>query len=197
LTKINVHDKNKMRLFMNEIKYVALLRGINVGGNNLIKMDELKKIFEEIGLSAVITYIQSGNIIFNYIEQNKSRLVEKIEEKLLKKIKNEINIVLLTFSEVKEIVNKRPEYFGEDNENYKYDVIFLIEPLTAKEAIKEFNPREGVDKIFGGKKVLYISRLKKELTKSRFSKITESKIYQKLTIRNWNTTKKLYELMEK
>ena len=50
---------------MDKIKYVALLRGINVGGNNIIKMDELKQIFEEIGFSGVKTYIQTGNVIFD------------------------------------------------------------------------------------------------------------------------------------
>jgi uncharacterized protein (DUF1697 family) len=70
-------------------------------------------------------------------------------------------------------------------------VIFLIELLTVEDAIKEFNPRDGVDKIFEGKRVLYFSILEKELTKIRFSKIIESNIYQKLTIRNWNTTKKI------
>jgi uncharacterized protein (DUF1697 family) len=182
---------------MDKIKYITLLRGINVGGNNIIKMDELKKAFEEMGFSDVITYIQSGNIIFIDLEKDKLKLIEKIEKRLFDKIKSKINIVVLTFSEIKEIIDKKPENFGEDNENYKYDVIFLIEPLKVKDAIKEFNPREGVDKIFMGKKVLYISRLKKELTKSRFSKITESIIYSQLTIRNWNTTEKLYKLITK
>jgi uncharacterized protein (DUF1697 family) len=181
---------------MEKTKYITLLRGINVGGNNIIKMDELKKLFEGMNFSDVKTYIQSGNIIFSDIGINKISIKEKIEKKLFEKIKNEVNIVLLTFPEMNEIINKKPKRFGEDNENYKYDVIYLIEPLTAKEAIKEFKPKEGVDEINIGKKVLYISRLKKELTKSHFSKIIESKIYSKLTIRNWNTTIKLYELIK-
>jgi uncharacterized protein (DUF1697 family) len=181
---------------MNKIKYVALLRGINVGGNNIIKMDGLRNIFEEMGFSGVTTYIQTGNVIFDDIEKDKLKLTEKIERRLFKEINSKINIVILTFSEMKEIIYKRPENFGENNEEYKYDVLFLIEPLTAKEAIKEFNPRAGVDKIFEGKKVLYHSILKKERTKSHISKIVESEIYPKLTIRNWNTTRKLYELMD-
>ena len=181
---------------MDKIKYVALLRGINVGGNNIIKMDELRKIFEEIGFSDVKTYIQTGNVIFNDTEKDKLKLTENIEEILLKEIKSKINIVILTFSEMTEIIIKKPEGFGENDEEYKYDVIFLIEPLKTKDAIKEFNPREGVDKIYAGKKVLYHSILKKERTKSHITKILESKIYSKISIRNWNTTKKLYELMK-
>jgi uncharacterized protein (DUF1697 family) len=177
-----------------QMKYVALLRGINVGGNNIIKMDELRKMFEEMGFSNVKTYIQTGNIIFEDVEKNKSKLIKKIEGKLLKETKNNITLVLLTFSEIKEIIQKKPKNYG-DNEKYKCDVIFLIEPLTVKEAIVEFNPREGVDEIHKGKNVLYHSFLKEKGTKSRFSKIVESKIYPKISIRNWNTTKKLYELM--
>jgi uncharacterized protein (DUF1697 family) len=181
---------------MDKIKYVALLRGINVGGNNIIKMTELKKIFEEIGFSDVITYIQTGNVIFKDTEKNKPKLIEKIEHKLFEKLKNKINMVILTVSEMKEVINKKQKNFGEDNEKYKYNVIFLLEPLTADEAIKEFDPREGVDTIYKGKNVLYFMYLIEKRTKSRISKIVESKIYQKLTIRNLNTTEKLFELMK-
>jgi uncharacterized protein (DUF1697 family) len=177
-------------------KYAALLRGINVGGRNIIKMDKLKALFEEMNFSGVKTYIQSGNVIFYDTENNKSKTKETIEKKLFDELKDKINIVLLSPDEMDEIINTKPDNFGEDNANYKYDVIYLIEPLTAKDAIKEFDPRENVDKIYMGKNVLYMSRLKKELTKSRISKIIESKIYSKLTMRNWNTTKKLYEIMK-
>ncbi|MDR2825071.1 MAG: DUF1697 domain-containing protein [Prevotellaceae bacterium] len=180
---------------MDKIKYVALLRGINVGGNNSVKMDELRKMFEKTGFSNVKTYIQTGNVIFEAIEKDKSKLIEKIEERLFKETKNKINIVLLTFSEMKEIIYRKPENFGGNNEEYKYDVLFLIEPLKAADAVKEFDPREGVDKLYSGKNVLYHSILKKERTKSHLSKIIESVIYSKLSIRNWNTAKKLYELM--
>jgi uncharacterized protein (DUF1697 family) len=100
----------------------------------------------------------------------------------------------LTLSEIKEVINKKLKDFGENNEN-KYDVIYLIEPLKAKDAIKEIRTRDGVDKLYEGKKVLHISRPIKDLTKSYFSKILETPIYQDITIRNWNTTTKLYELM--
>jgi uncharacterized protein (DUF1697 family) len=180
---------------MEKIKYVALLRGINVGGNNSIKMDALRKIFSEMGFSGVKTYIQTGNVIFTDIEKSKSKLTRKIEEKLLVEMKSKITVAVLPFSEIKEILYKKPEDYGEDSENYKYDILFLLEPLRAKEAAKEFNPRAGVDKLYEGKNVLYHSILKKERTKSHLSKILESKIYPKLTIRNWNTTKRIYEIM--
>jgi uncharacterized protein (DUF1697 family) len=182
---------------MKKNKYLVLSRGINVGGNNIIKMDELKKLFEEAGFTNVLTYIQSGNIIFDDFEKDKIKLAEKIENVLYKKMENKITIALLTFSEIKKVINKKPEGFGEEKDKYKYDVIFLIEPLKTKEAVKEIKTREGVDEMYEGEKVIYIRRLIEELSKSHFPKIAETVIYKNITVRNWNTTKELYELLNK
>jgi uncharacterized protein (DUF1697 family) len=176
-------------------KYLVLLRGINVGGKNIIKMNELKNLFEELKFTDVKTYIQSGNIVFNNDEVDKIKLEKIIEKALLKKLNIKINIVILTIKEMKQIINKKPKGFGEDNEN-KYDVIYLMKSLKVKDAIKEIKTREGVDKIYEGEKVIYISRSIKSLSKSYFSKILETPIYKDITIRNWNTAKKLYELMD-
>jgi uncharacterized protein (DUF1697 family) len=178
------------------MKYLVLLRGINVGGNNIIKMDDLKTMFVEIGFADVITYIQSGNIIFKSAEKDKTKLKDKIETVLLEKIKNKITVAILTVGEMKRIIAGKPEGFGDDKENYKYDVVFLLEPLKANDAITSFNPKDGVDKIDEGIGVLYISRLIGQITKSRFTKIIGTAAYQNMTVRNWNTTEKLYRLME-
>ena len=180
---------------MKKIEYLALLRGINVGGKNIIKMDELKKIFEELNFTDVITYIQTGNVIFKDSENNKTKLTKRIEDRLFEKLNSKINIALLTFPEMKELIDKKPKGFGEHKDEYRYDVAFLIEPLKAKDAIKEFEQTSGVDKIYEGKNVLYISMLLKQITQSRISKIIGSPIYKNISIRNWNTTEKLYKLM--
>jgi uncharacterized protein (DUF1697 family) len=182
---------------MEKINYVALLRGVNVGGNNIIKMNELKMIFEEMNLSDVKTYIQSGNVIFNDFEKDKLRLLKKIENKLSKTLNNEIKVSLFTLSEMKEIINMKPHKYGEENEEYKYDVLFLIEPLTAKEAMKEIHTRDGVDEVYEGNKVLYFKRLKEKIIKTYLTKIIGTPIYKNMTLRNWNTTEKLFELMER
>jgi len=182
---------------MEKISYVALLRGINVGGKNNIKMNELKKIFEEMNLSDVQTYIQSGNVLFNCFEKDKMKLVKKIEKKIFETLNTEIKISLFTLSEMNEIIKKKPDKYGEENEKYKYDIVFLIEPLTAKEAIKEMQPREGVDEIYEGNGIIYFRRLKEKISKTYLTKIIGMPMYKYMTIRNWNTTEKLYELMEK
>jgi uncharacterized protein (DUF1697 family) len=178
------------------MNYLALLRGINVGGSNIIKMDDLKKLFEELNFSDVRTYIQSGNVLFNDSEKDIKKLSKRIEKALLEKVNNKIDVMILTFYEMEKIIKEKPDKFGEEKEKFKYDVLFLLEPLMVKEAIKEIKTRDGVDEIYGGNKTIYLKRLIEKITKSYISRIVGTPIYQKITIRNWNTTKKLYELME-
>jgi len=182
--------------FSKKYKYIVLFRGINVGGKNIIKMDKLKAVFEELNYSSVKTYIQSGNVIFDDHEIDRKKLKENIGKALLKILGNDLSFAILTYNEIKQIVNEKPEGFGEDKEN-KYDIIYLMEPLKVKNAIKEIKTRNGVDEIYPGKKVIYISRSIKYLSKSYLSKIMKTSIYSNITIRNWNTTKKIYELMKK
>jgi uncharacterized protein (DUF1697 family) len=180
---------------MKNSTFAALLRGINVGGNNVIKMSELKALFEEIGFTNVSTYIQSGNVIFNAGEETKTAVIAKIEEALQKKLGNPVKTALFTAREMKKIIAQKPAGFGEEKELYKYDVIFLLDPLCAKDAVKRIKTREGVDALYEGPKAVYVTRLISSLTKSYLSKIAGTPIYQNITIRNWNTTQKLNELL--
>lgn len=178
-------------------KYLALLRGINVGGNNIIKMVDLKKCFESMGLTDVVTYIQSGNVIFTSSEKSQAKLITTIEECLSKKFNYKSKIVLITNEHLEKTVQKAPKGFGTEPDEYRYDVIFLKEPLTAKEAVKDIQLREGVDNLSAGDGVLYFSRLISLAGKSYLSKVVSLPIYKNMTIRNWNTTTKLLALMQK
>jgi uncharacterized protein (DUF1697 family) len=180
---------------MEKIDYLVLLRGINVGGKNIIKMNELKKLFEKMGSMDVKTYIQSGNILFKDCENDKVKLRKRIEKRLFDELNVKINVLVLILSDLKNIISNIPHGFGEENEKYKYDVIFLIEPLTKKEVIKELKTNETGDEIYEGEKSFYIKRLIEKLTGSYLAKIINTPMWQNITIRNLNTTKKLYELM--
>ncbi|MDR0374400.1 MAG: DUF1697 domain-containing protein [Treponema sp.] len=181
---------------MEKTSYVALLRGINVGGNNIIKMSELKIIFEKMDLFDVQTYIQSGNVVFNAFGKDKLKLVGKIEKKLSETLNNEAKVSLLALPEMDEIIGRKPYRYGEEDEKYKYDIIFFIEPLTAKEAIKGIRARESVDEAYEGNKVIYFRRLKEKIAKTYLTKIIGTPIYKYMTLRNWNTTEKLFNLMK-
>jgi len=175
-------------------RYVALLRGINVGGQNIIKMTDLKACVESAGCVDVATFIQSGNVIFRSRQTNVGALREKIEQALTARFGYASRLVLLTQAQLANVIARAPDGFGQDP-GYKYDVIFLRDPLTAAEASKSIVPREGVDTVQQGKGVIYISRLVSKLTQSRFPKIPSLPIYKHMTIRNWNTTTKLLQLM--
>ena len=173
--------------------YLALLRGINAGGKNSIQMNELRILFEKLNFMDIKTYIQSGNVIFKGYENEKKELREKIEKSLFNKMQNEILVAILTLSDIGKILNDIPYGFDDKNKKYKHDIIFLIEPLTIKEVMKEIKTTEGDDKIYKGEKVFYVKRVSKKLTGSYISKIANK--FQNITIRNLNTTRKLYELM--
>lgn len=178
------------------MKYVALLRGINVGGNNSVKMTELKKCFEELGHTNVVTYINSGNVIFDCEEKDQKVLIKKIEKGLVDTFDLPLKVVVVSHKQLKTVVEHAPNGFGAKPEKYRYDVIFLKPPLTAEEAKSKVFLKEGVDAVYAGSNVLYFSRLIAKVTQSKLNKIVGTPMYQYMTIRNWNTTTKLFKLME-
>ena len=181
---------------MAQTQYLALLRGINVGGNNIIKMADLKACFESMGLTDVVTYIQSGNVIFKSAEKDKAKLTKKIEVGLSERFNYEARLVVISYKQLKQAVDESPRGFGKQPDKFRCDVIFLKEPLTAKEAMKNVSMKEGVDSGSAGKDVLYFSRLTARASSSHLTKIISTPMYQYMTIRNWNTTTKLLALME-
>jgi uncharacterized protein (DUF1697 family) len=176
--------------------YLALLRGINVGGKNKVPMAELKACLEDLGCENVQTYIASGNVIFES-PKSPAELVKQIEETLPKKFKLDseiIRILILSRDQLRSVVDHAPKGFGAEPGTYHSDAVFLM-GIDADEAIKIFNPREGVDTVWQGDLAIYSQRVSALRTKSRLSAIVASPLYKYLTIRNWNTTTKLLELM--
>src|SRR3954466_5423353 len=106
-------------------RYVALLRGINVGGNNLIKMTALKTCFEKQGLLEVVTYIQSGNVVFGATDGAADTLCRRIERALATAFQYEASVILRTHREMQRIVAQAPKGFGAWPDKYRSDVIFL------------------------------------------------------------------------
>ncbi len=175
-------------------RYVALLRGINVGGKNLIRMVELAACFEASGFTRVQTYIASGNVLFES-SQSATKLVPHIERTLSAQFGYEASVVLQSQQQLAKVIGRAPERFGGAPERFRYDVLFLKPPLTAAAALRVVPIKEGVDQVFAGPGVLYYSRLISKATQSRLSKVVSMPIYQQMTIRNWNTTTKLLALM--
>lgn len=179
------------------MKYIALLRGINVGGNNIIKMIDLKNSFEDMEFENVKTYIQSGNIIFSSDEKDSLQLEKKIEKALSERFNYVSKVVIVSHELLEKIVKNAPKDFGLKPEEFRYDVFFLKSSLTPENALAQITLREGVDEANSGEGVLYFSRLIAKAGQSYLNKIVGTRVYKEMTIRNWNTTTKLLALCEK
>ena len=175
--------------------YVALLRGINVGGNNIIKMAALREAFEALGYTAVATYIQSGNVVFT-AKGSKPALTRAIEAALDETFGYASKVVVLGAKDLAAVVAGAPAGFGKEPTRYRYDVLFVKPPLTARGALAEVETAPGVDEVHAGTHALYFRRLIAKATRSRLSKIVGKPAYKNLTIRNWSTTIKLLALTE-
>jgi uncharacterized protein (DUF1697 family) len=177
-------------------RYVALLRGINVGGKNLIKMADLKACLEDHGLEDVATYIQSGNVVFGSDVSSLTELTGRVEGWLAATFGYEASVVLRSRRQMRMIVDRAPTGFGDDPARYRYDVIFLKAPLTARTAMRSVLTKEGVDRAHAGPGVLYFSRLTSRAAQSQLSRIVSTPVYRSMTIRNWNTTAKLTRMVD-
>ncbi len=160
-------------------------------------MATLKKFLEEEGFSNVVTYIASGNVILKS-DKTASQIKALIEKALPKNFKLDsklVKVLVLTRAQLQAVVDKRPKGFGGSPTKYHSDAIFLID-ITPTKAMEVFNPKEGVDRVWKGKGVIYSQRLSALRTKSRLSKIVGTAAYKGMTIRNWNTTTKILELLK-
>ena len=176
--------------------YLVLLRGINVGGKNKVPMAELKALLTELGFRDVSTYIQSGNAILRS-ELTAETIARKIEKALPERFKLDtelIRVLVLSRAELEAAISAAPKGFGEEPDTYHSDAIFLMGVDTAA-AMPAFSPREGVDAVWPGDGLVYSQRVSAERTKSRLNRIMSSPVYKSMTIRSWQTTMALMELV--
>ena len=179
------------------MNYIALLRGINVGGNNIIKMTDLRACLSDAGFTNVETYIQSGNVVFDTKRTSLASLEKKIEQALEKRFGYSGFVVVLSSSDLDTIVREAPRGFGSQPEQYRYDVLFLKTPLTAKKATADVPTNDVADTKYAGSKAVYFRRSIKHASKSRLAKLSSLPVYKHITIRNWNTTTKLLTMSTK
>lgn len=180
------------------IRYIALLRGINISGKNKIAMPELKKGFEELNFSEVITYINSGNIIFSSEIEEKKIVTDHIKQMIKNKFDLDIPVLIITIEELEKILEKAPQWWRNSNKEIYNNIIFIIPPTTYEEVFLEIGePRQEYEKIENYKNVIYWSFQLKFYTKTNWIKTASSKINDKVTIRTANTMKKLLEISKK
>jgi uncharacterized protein (DUF1697 family) len=174
-------------------RYLALLRGINVGGRNAVAMADLRAAFEDAGHAAVRTYIQSGNVLFEAGGRVDEAAVEAFLER---RFGMPLVVVLRTERQLRAVVEGAPEGFGQRPDELHSDVVFLKAPLTSAQAMRVVQVREGVDQAWPGRGVVYFARLSARRTASRMGRIIGTPEYQRMTIRSWSTTTKLLSLLD-
>lgn len=177
------------------MKYVALLRGVNVGGNSLIKMVDLRTAMETAGFKDVSTYILSGNVLFSSDERDQIKLAKSAKDVIKKNFKLNIKVVVFSSSQVETIVKSMPKGWG-SNPEWKYNTLFLIPPYSVDDIMAEIGElKPGIEVLEKGDGVLYQSAEFKACGRSRTGKLASMRCYQQMTARNYNTTVKLTELL--
>ena len=175
--------------------YVALLRGINVGGRNKVPMAALRTTFEEAGYEDVRTYIQSGNVLFRTTKAAKG-LEDDIEAVIERHLGYPVVVVVRSHAQLRAVVEHAPDGFGAEPDAYYSDALFLKPPLTAKQVMGVLQRREGVDEAWPGRGVVYFARLGAQRTKSKLNKVVGTPEYRSMTIRSWATTTKLLAMLD-
>ena len=175
------------------MRYVAFLRGINVSGQKLIKMEDLRKHFELPGFSNIVTYIQSGNVLFDTTDKKTDKIASKIEQQLEMKLGYPVPVIVRSLEEIKKVIALNPFPLPQEGEKVKLYVSFLsvtptMESAAAVEALSY--PLEQV-KIIGQEVYLYTG----SYGSTKFpNTLIEKKLGVKSTVRNWNTVNKVLEL---
>lgn len=177
-------------------KFLALLRGINVGGKNVIKKDALRQAFEEMGYTSVRTYIQSGNILFRSINDDVSEHTRTMEAFLSDRFSYGARALILSETQYQSILENAPENWGKDAD-FRHRILFVLGGLEAEEIYQTFGEQNNeIETITTGEGVIYSSVSKQHLTKSVMRKLASTPEYQHLTIRNHNTVFKLGTLFD-
>ena len=180
------------------IKYIALLRGINISGKNKISMTELKKEFKQLGYKEIITYLNSGNIIFNSNITDKDTIKNNIQLMIKSKFSLDIPIFIITSQELEELLNNNPNWWGKNDKETYDNIIFIIPPTTYNDVISVIGSPNEHEKIKEYNNNIFWSYSLKNYRKTNWwSKTASTSISKNITIRTANTMKKILEICKR
>ena len=178
------------------MKHLALLRGINVSGHNMIKMDALKSMLEKIGFHNIETYIQSGNVFLESEDENAQSVGFTIKQEIVKQLGFDVPTIVINKSDLEKCLTNNPFFKEKDLDTKKLYVAFISKELNNNALndlkISQFKPDEA---FIDGNRIY----MKLE-TGAGNTKLTQKYIEKKLSVtatsRNWNTVNKLLEMFE-
>ncbi len=177
------------------MKYLLLLRGINVGGHHKVVMKELKASLTEIGFTNVISYINSGNLIFES-EQAQMIVTQKIKKVLKENYTFPITMLVISADDYQQDFSHVPEWWGADP-SLRHNALFML-PNFDLEAVQQLKEQITIyDQIeLKNQVIFWSSTFKKDFSKSIYSKLMKASFYKEVTIRNRNTALKLLQLLQ-
>jgi uncharacterized protein (DUF1697 family) len=175
--------------------YICFLRGVNVGGNKLLKMAELKALFDALKLRDAKTYLQSGNVVFRSDETDRVILKRRIEDGIRKKGGMEVKVILRTTDELRKVIEANP-FPPEDRNPSGLVVAFLGGPIanTAKSLLMSL--KIDSEELHFAKQELYLYFVESMARSKLANALTEKKLGVNVTARNWNTVNALLKMGE-
>lgn len=179
------------------MKYIALLRGINVGGNNKVSMADLKVALMNAGLINVRTYINSGNVLFESDEKDDTKLAVLCEQVIEKRFGFPVSCAVLSGTAYKKQVDNAPSWWGNGDEHMRSDALFVLRQGTARaiiDAVGEVD--DEFEWVLAGQGVVYWTIDMRKYTKARLPKIIGTDVYRTISMRSSTTTRKLYALLD-
>ena len=179
------------------MKYIALLRGINVGGKNKISMPELRLLFEKQGFTNIVTYINSGNVAFDSDITDTAQIKSICESIIFDTFGFTISVAIFPATDIVDALAHAPGWWNTEPDS-KHNAIFVLAPMTAERICTEVGEaKPEYEKIMSYGQVIFWSAPLSTFSRTRWSKIVQSKLaYNNITIRNANTALKLAELAQ-
>ena len=176
--------------------YLALLRGVNVGGKNPVPMAELKTALQEAGFSGVGTYINSGNVLFLAPDgAEELELQERCRQAIFQRFGLSVAAAVFSASTIRKALSGAPSWWGDAPET-KHNAIFVIPPWDAGALAEKVGIRPEYERIAVSGPVIFWSAPVKTYSQTRWSRLSGTAEYAKITVRNANTTRKLLQLLE-
>ena len=175
--------------------YLALLRGINVGGKHKVEMARLRATFEKLGFTDVKTYINSGNVIFETAPSDKTKLTKRIERAIAKKFGFDVPTLLRSQPEMEALMGALPKDWLND-EKTKCDVLFLWDAVNSPDAVNQVTIKPDIEELVYAPGALMWRVDRAHITRGSIVKIIGTDFYKQVTIRNPNTVRRLYDLMQ-
>lgn len=176
--------------------FIALLRGINVGGKNLIPMRDLTRCFEDQGFESVRTYIQSGNVLFQGREKCVEPLRRSIETVLSSRFGYSARVVVMSRAQYLKAIRSAHAAWGHDV-TMKHNAIFTLPEVSPRQVLADLPPlRSELETVTIGPGVLLWSVSRSGMARTTMMKLSGTAAYKSMTVRNHNTAFKLAELLE-